>query len=69
MNYYLRNGCKGNPNSPLDKFLVPVYNIYLYETPPPSTKWIIADIDKVYAYIGNRVWLDYFLNIPSSRLD
>ena len=56
-------------NSPLDKFLIPVYKIYLHVKPPPSTKWIISHIDKVHACIENRVWLDYFLNIPSSRLD
>ena len=56
-------------NSLLDKFLIPVYKIYLYVTPPPSTKWIISHIDRAYDYVGNGVGLDYFLNIPSSRLD
>ena len=34
-----------------------------------STKWIVSHINKPYIYVGNRVRLDYFLNILSSRLD
>ena len=34
-----------------------------------STTWIVSPINKPYIYVGNRVGLDYFLNIPSNRLD
>ena len=42
-------------NFPLDKFLIPLYKIDLYVKPPPNAKQIISNIDKAYAYIGNRV--------------
>ena len=34
-----------------------------------STTWIVSPINKPYVHVGNRVGLDYFLNIPSSKLD
>ena len=49
-------------NYPPDKFLIPVYKIYLI-------KWIVSHINKPYVYTKNRVGLDYFLNMPSNRLD
>ena len=34
-----------------------------------STKCIVSHINKPYVHAGNKVRLDYFLNIPSSKLD
>ena len=34
-----------------------------------STKWIVSHINRPYVCARNRIGLDYFLNIPSSRLD
>ena len=59
-------------NSPPDKFLIQdMQNIqdiqvYICDT---FTKWIVSQINKPYVYLGNRIRLDYFLNIPLSRLD
>ena len=36
VNHYLRNDRKEIMNSLPDKFIIPVYEIYLHVTPPPS---------------------------------
>ena len=59
-------GRKDILNSPPATFLIPVYNVFTCDT---STNWIVSHVNKLPVYIGNRVGLDYFLNIPSSGLD
>ena len=44
-------------NSPTDKFLIPVRNTF--------TKWIVSQINKPCVYAGNRVQLDYSVNISN----
>ena len=50
----------------IDRKYTRIQDLFTCDT---STKWIVSHINKPYVYVGNRVGLDYFLNIPSSRLD
>ena len=67
MNDYPRNGYKGDPEFSSREVSNPsIQDLYIFDT---STKWIVSHINKPYVHAGNRVGLDYFFNIPSSRLN
>ena len=62
MNLYPWNGYEGEP-----EFSNPsIQDLFICDT---STKLIVSHINKPYVYAENRVGLDYFLKIPSTRLD
>ena len=67
MNHYLRNRQEGDPEfSARYVYNAGIQDLFLCDT---STTSIVSHINKPYVYAGNRVGLDYFLNIPSNRLD